>query len=155
MCLGIAIRRPGDVLATGEHNGLQWQVIHNRMGYRCGYVRIPVGHPRHGQHYDEIDATVHGGLTFAEADEACDKDGEDNAWWIGFGCAHAGDMPDPSLPRSREGDMLYESMMGIGNFAEAIIGKGVTGFCEGVRSQEYVEAQCRSLCDQAVASGGA
>lgn len=49
---------------------------------------------------------------------------DDGSWWVGFDCAHAGDAPDPTLPGYRErGDTL--------------------------RSQEYVEEQCRSLCEQA------
>lgn len=98
MCLSLKISRPGDVLAEGQHEGYEWVVIHNQIGYRCGYVRVPKGHPWHGKPYDEIKAEVHGGLTFAEPDKPCDKPGEDDAYWVGFDCAHLGDAPDPSLP---------------------------------------------------------
>ena len=130
MCLSIEIHRPQDVLGSGEHSGFQWRVIHNGMGYRCGYVRVPVGHPWHGKHYDDVDADVHGSLTFAEPDEDCGKGGEDNAYWVGFDCAHYGDNPDPDLPFGRT-HMRIDDPNG------------------RVRSQEYVESQCRSLCEQA------
>lgn len=45
MCLSIALERPEDVLAAGTHAGHEWQVIHNGSGYRCGYVKVPPGHP--------------------------------------------------------------------------------------------------------------
>lgn len=56
MCLSIALERPEDVLAAGTHAGHEWQVIHNGSGYRCGYVKVPPGHPWHGKHSGEIDA---------------------------------------------------------------------------------------------------
>jgi hypothetical protein len=54
------------------------------MGHLCGYVDLPKGHPWHGEHYDDIDADVHGGLTYGKAEGDC--------WRIGFDCAHAGDF---------------------------------------------------------------
>jgi hypothetical protein len=129
MCLSIAVNRPDAVLAEGSHAGYQWAVVHNGMGHRCGYVRVPKGHPWHGKGYDDINVEVHGGLTFAEPDKPCDKEGADDAYWVGFDCAHGGDAPDPQLPaeyrmRTRGDDT--------------------------VKTQAYVEAECRSLCEQAV-----
>jgi len=135
MCLGIAIRRPQHVLATGEHCGLEWMVIQNGGGYRCGYIRVPAGHPWHGKGYDDIDADVHGGLTFAEPDEQCDKGGDDSAHWFGFDCAHWGDAPDPSLEMDEFVRSRIEQSGGYGR----------------VRDQKYVENECRKLCEQAAA----
>lgn len=78
-------------LASGIHLGFDWKVTHN-LGFRCGYVAIPEGHPWFGSDYTEIDAKVYGGLTYAVF-----KDGE---FWIGFDCAHAEDAPDPNLGES-------------------------------------------------------
>ncbi len=130
MCLPIAVDRPDCVLGKGEHLGHEWMVVHNGMGYRCGYVKVEPGHPWHGKDYNSLDdVEVHGGLTFADADKPCDKGGPDNGWWLGFDCCHYLDMPDTALP-SEHGMMRFQS-------------EGV------VRSQEYVEAECRSLCEQA------
>ena len=134
MCLSIKVKRPNDVLAEGEHLGFEWAVVHNGNGYRCGYIRLPVGHPWHGADYDAdvLDGVeVHGGLTFAEADKPCHKPGADDAWWLGFDCAHSRDRQDPSLPQQ----------------IAAFDFEGAE-----VRSQEYVEEQCRSLCEQAAAA---
>ena len=135
MCLSIAIHRPHHVLNQGVHAGLEWMVVQNGMGYRCGYVRVPVGHPWHGVGCNDVSPypEVHGGLTFAEADEHCDKGGEDNAWWFGFDCAHGWDSPDPSLDGYRERDSYFSDPY------------------SSIKTQEYVEFHCRSLCDQAAA----
>jgi hypothetical protein len=130
MCLSIAIDRPEDVLAKGEHLGFQWVVVHNGMGYRCGYVRVPLGHPWHGKDYNDLNVEVHGGVSFAEADVPCDAPGTDTDWWIGFDCAHAFDAPDPELTLVLPDQRLSLSI-------------GV------VRTQAYAEAECHSLCQQA------
>jgi hypothetical protein len=132
MCNPITTLHPESLLAKGEAYGFQWEVTSNRMGYRCGYVRIPAGHPWHGKRYDDIEPypEVHGGLTFAEPDTDCGKGGEDNAWWLGFDCAHYGDAPDPSLP----GSMRHGLDGGI------------------IRTTEYVSAECRNLALQAQAA---
>ena len=98
MCLSIAVDLPDHVLSKGKHVGFEWITTHNEIGYRCGYVRVPMGHSWHGKHYDDLAVDVHGGLTFSEPDKPCDVDRPDNAWWFGFDCAHAGDAPDPCLP---------------------------------------------------------
>jgi hypothetical protein len=129
MCNPVTTGHPELLLSKGIHEGYEWEVVQNRMAYRCGYVRIPPGHPWHGKDYHEIGTDVHGGLTFAEADTDCGKGGEDNAWWLGFDCAHAGDAPDPELPGYRQEMEL----------------PGDT-----VKTTAYVEAQCRALAEQAV-----
>lgn len=137
MCLSIVVDDPTRVLAMGVEIGYQWVVTHNGMGYRCGYVRIPPGHPWHGKDYDDVEPypAVHGGLTFAEPDVACDKEGDDNAWWLGFDCAHAGDAPDPTLPTHVDRIPWDDFQRG-----------GV--MCH----QAYVETDCKRLCYQAEAA---
>lgn len=152
MCLSIKVARPDDVLAEGEHLGFEWAVTNNGNGYRCGYVRLPVGHPWHGADHDDSildDVKVHGGLTFSRADEPCHKPGPDDAWWLGFDCAHTWDLPDPSLPQIRFRDPLSSMVAKLYSSLEE--SSGGQPRCE-VCSQEYVEAQCRSLCEQAAAA---
>ena len=152
MCLSIALRRPDDILATGEHQGFKWHVIHNGQGYRCGYVRIPAGHPWHGKDYDNIAAEVHGGLTFADADVPCDAPGEDNDWWVGFDCAHAFDLPDPLLPINRHWSPFEQAFTSpLFRAIDYALAAEHAPSAEGeTRTQEYVEAECRSLCEQAL-----
>lgn len=141
MCLFVEIRRPGDVLAKGEHQGLEWVVAANRdLGFRCGYVRIPLGHPWHGEGYSShaIESIqVHGRITFAEPDVPCEKDGDDNAWWIGFDCGHATDAPDLTIASKDAVEWLARHQQCFQMWSPV------------VRTQEYVESECRRLCEQA------
>ena len=62
-------------------------------GALCGYVGIQKKHPHFGKDKDEIDVSVHGGLTYSAS---CDgsichtpaKGESDEVWWIGFDCVH-------------------------------------------------------------------
>jgi hypothetical protein len=82
-----------------DYRGLQCVVVRADLGgrsimkHRCGYVRVPPSHPWHGKFYDDIDADVHGGLTFAAIEPCTHEDGI--GWWIGFDCAHLGDSQFP------------------------------------------------------------
>jgi hypothetical protein len=127
------------ILNRGFHAGHEWVVTHNGSGYRCGYVKVEPGHPWHGKSYDDFEAECHGGLKFARADTPCEKDGPDNGWWVGFDCAHDGDAPDPLLPNRDERFNVARA------FLDDLGGYGT------VRTQEYVETECRSLCEQASA----
>lgn len=137
MCNPVTTKTPEALLAKGVHEGFEYEVTNNGIGYRCGYVRLPPGHPWHGKGYDDVDPypEVHGGLTFAEADTACGKGGDDNAWWLGFDCAHVGDAPDPTLDgyRSR-------------GFDSPLFGR------DTVKDTAYVIAQCEALAVQAKAA---
>jgi hypothetical protein len=161
MCLSVAIERPNDVLANGTHEGHEWVVTHSN-GFRCGYVKVEPGHPWHGKPYQDLQSVkVHGGLTFGQPDEPCDKGGTDDGWWLGFDCGHLGDEPDPKLPQ--DGNIRYANafpgmpglvndfMAGMMEIADDVCSKP-RDVPEGVRSQEYVEAECRKLCEQAAAA---
>lgn len=59
------------------------------MLHLCGYIKIPKGHALYGdkdEEYGLLDIPVHGGVTFNGDLE------EDGGFWIGFDCAHAGDL---------------------------------------------------------------
>lgn len=59
-------------------------------GHLCGYIVIPQEHQLYKKEYDEIEEMYnyelpsHRGLTFS--------DFMNNEYWIGFDCAHAGDL---------------------------------------------------------------
>lgn len=158
MCLSIAIAQPANVLARGSHERFDFIVTHNGRGYHCGYVRVSPDHPWYGKGWSDLDdeIEVHGGVTFAEADVACCEGGADDGWWIGFDAAHTGDLPDPSLPGANRG--RYADLPGGSLFQDAYGGflDMIDDLCSkprsiepGIRTQEYMEQQCRSLCEQA------
>lgn len=133
MCLSVLALDQILLLEEGQIDGYEYAITHNPMGYRCGYLKVLPSHPWHGQHYmDLCDISVHWGLTFAAADEPCDKAGADDGWWLGFDCAHGGDAPDPALVTS--------DYRGWGCHS------GV------VRSTEYVKTQLEGLAAQAAAA---
>lgn len=137
MCLSIIVDRPDALIEKGEAHGLEYVITHNGRGFRCGYVRVPIGHPMHGKDWDEVDyLDVHGGITFAEADKPCDKGGKDNAWWLGFDCAHYDDAQDPSLPH----EWAYPSAY--------LLGGGTS-----IKTTEFVRRECFSLAEQISTAG--
>ncbi len=103
----------GDGPWQNEPDKVQWQdettgfpcLMVRPHGSWCGYVGVPPTHPVYGKSYDDVDVSVHGGLTFAnrcmdgpEDHVVCHKvsEGEsDDVWWLGFDTAHAGDL-DPA-----------------------------------------------------------
>ena len=66
-------------------DGFRCVVVGIYMGHRCGYIAIPKGHKLYGKDYDEIDISVHGGLTYAEYSEnGYPVECEEPVYWIGF-----------------------------------------------------------------------
>ncbi len=108
-------------------------VLHRGGGRAwCGYVGVGKDHPWYEKDYDDVAADVHGGLTYAEHCQGCIchvvKEGEeDNLWWLGFDCAHAGDL----LPL----DVLLR-INGIEPYGT-------------YRDVAYVEAETKNLAEQA------
>lgn len=162
MCLPLA-NLEEVTLSKGEHVGFEWQTVHNNNQHRCGYIKVLPGHPWFGKgyscdcddHYSNPDAAckrlesaeVHGGITFAAHGKACPTHGEEAEWWVGFDCAHSGDAADPSLPSSRR---LHNDALGIAReISDAMDGIGGSREWQTIRTTDYVEAQCRSLCEQA------
>ena len=72
----------------GEPDLLEFRVFgfechakrHDSMGHLCGYIEVDADHPWYGKDYNNVDADVHGGLTYC------------TSGWFGFDCAHAGDL---------------------------------------------------------------
>lgn len=143
MCNPVTTSHPDALLVKGEHGGLEWEVTSNGIGYRCGYVRVPAGHPWHGKGYDDIEPypDVHGGLTFAEPDTDCGKGGEDNAWWLGFDCAHMGDARDPRIMTGEQiaHEIAMERRFPLSHRST-----------DTIKTTEYVADECRRLADQAI-----
>jgi hypothetical protein len=106
-------RPPGDGPWTHEPDKAQWVdggtgldclIVRSASGALCGYVGVPPDHPWHGMDFGMVPVGgIHGGLTFSGP---CQDDAEDgpevchvpepgrpaDVWWLGFDCAHAGDL---------------------------------------------------------------
>lgn len=126
-----------------EATGLPCLIKRNGMGALCGYVGVTEGHPWFGQDYDDVDAEVHGCLTYAdfcqEGDDGhtichiVDPGEPDRVWWLGFDCAHHGDLSPANA--------------GIYNPARAFM-EGYS-LSEEYRDRAYVKGQCALLAAQA------
>lgn len=125
---------PDKVQWQDEETGLPCLVVRGPMGALCGYVGVPNGHPWHGRQFDEIEANVHGGLTYSSScmkempeDVAIchvpDEGEPDDVWWLGFDCAHGWDIV-PKWNWITSSDAAY-------------------------RDLAYVQAEVRSLAKQA------
>lgn len=114
-----------------RHEGTPCLVVRNSvLGHLCGYAGVYPDHELFGKNYMDLydgDGTypeVHGGLTYSDKchPPVCHvpDPGEQEVWWFGFDCAHAGDFS----PKGYDvlGDYLY-------------------------RDFEYVKGHCRALAD--------
>jgi hypothetical protein len=131
-----------------EATGLPCLIVRNGAGALCGYVGVTEGHPFFEKHYDEAKLPsgeymdVHGGLTFTDF---CDPraGGEDHlichvpapgepdhVWWLGFDCAHSGDLSPGLQHRLSEG--LRIAMRDF----------------ETYKDIDYVKAECAKLAAQ-------
>lgn len=139
------------IAKIGTHRRFIYIVAEHRvLGHRCGYVRIPSDHALHGKSYNDkvaiagigqdVDVqldllfnNVHGGLTFGDELSVFNI----NGWWLGFDCGHIGDLADCDIATNKELCKEINKMRQI----------------EGgeVRTQEYVEENCKQLVDQIVA----
>lgn len=84
-----------------EPSGYDLLMWRNHMGTWCGYVGLPETHPLHGLNYGSEEflerLETHHGLTFSDTfvdvkDRFELPDELRLLWWIGFDCAHFGDV---------------------------------------------------------------
>jgi len=80
-----------------EHAGLKCLILrHTELGHLCGYIAISREHLCYGRDHDHIPyddlfpVEVHGGLTFSREGHGDTR--QKGYWWLGFDCAHWGDL---------------------------------------------------------------
>ena len=118
--------------------------------HRCGYVRVPPGHPYYGAEFgsDGLEHLhAHGGVNFAEL-EPCTEHPDGQGWWFGFDCGHAFDLRyDPNVDLetlSPEARRMFEFMR-----------EKTPTILHGFGGEHYwtlpeVVAECQVLADQLV-----
>lgn len=105
---------------------------HPVTGNWCGYVELSDEHPWAGQSGDEIDAFVHGGVTFSDR---FSKLGD--GWFIGFDCGHSGDVaPAHDARRKRAFDI-------------GVVGGADDDFKPTYKTLQYVLGELKELARQA------
>jgi hypothetical protein len=121
------------------------------LGFWCGYVAVPPGHPWHGLPPDDVHPGTLREINFTGA---CDPDtwpeprlchtpqpGEPaQVWWIGFDCGYARDYaPSESLIRHPGLD-------------ESARRRGGHLICRPYRSLAYVTVECAAIARAIVAA---
>jgi hypothetical protein len=128
-----------------EHLGYPCILHRNKHGSWCGYVGVPADHPWFGKGYDDVDAEVHGGLTYAEP---CQGDvchpGNEPRHWLGFDCTHAFDK----APEMDAALASYKLPDGGSEPCKEWFGEPVT-----YKDLDYVKAETERLAEQAAAAG--
>ena len=95
-----------------------------RMFHLCGYVLLTKEDKRYGKDWEEIPYSVHGGITYSSHKLHLQQ--EEDWWWIGFDCAHAGDINMVFWLERPESGFTYKTM-------------------------EFVENELKQLVDQIIA----
>ena len=127
-----------------RHEGFACLMVRQQeAGHWCGYVGVPPGHPWHGKRDVDIDARVHGGVTYGEP---CDglvchvpEPGEpEHLWWVGFDCSHAFDL------RPRD-EAVWRKLRG---WRPSMLTRCL------YRDQAYVQVNVEELAEQAKEAAG-
>lgn len=82
-----------------KEQGFRCVIIGTKLGHRCGYIGIPTGHELYEVDYDSLQhIDIHGGWTWGRSgSDGYPIDSEEDLYWLGFDCGHAGDGKDFEL----------------------------------------------------------
>lgn len=147
-CLGPECR-----LAEGDHCGYHWVVSRHWARIWAAYCRVPPGHPWHGKNWLDLSSVqCHGGVTYSDGSLT-------GWWWVGCDAGHWYDLLDPELasPDPFMSMLATKLFKSISQMEELIVRRGIRPDPPGadqppaVRDQAYMEAQAKSLCEQAAA----
>lgn len=124
-----------------KHQGFPCLMLRTEMGNWCGYVAVEKGHPYYEKNSGDLEVDVHGGLNYAAhcSGHICHvpAPGEsDEVWWLGFDCAHCGDIVPSMVAHLRHlGAMWEPSRL----------------FPESYKDVAYVRKEVNELADQLAA----
>lgn len=115
-------------------------------GYLCGYCMVPRDHTFFGKPYEELNIRVHYGLSKCDFQEG--EDGEQD-FWIGFDCAHSGDII-PSFKKIREKyDKLIESELKINEMIKKFNINSML-LQKSYKNINFCIQECKSMAEQIV-----
>lgn len=125
------------------YKGYKCCVLFQALGHRCGYVLVPRYHKVYGHLYSDticFNIKCHGGLTYSSHSLL---ERESPSWWIGFDCAHAGDIPDRESQMRYFGNAAQDSYFNMLNFMTG----NDTGFGT-VKNLDFCIQECKNIVDQ-------
>lgn len=117
------VNEPDKAHWVDKDTGLDCLIVRNIGGALCGYVGVPESHCAFKKEYDNVNVEIHGGLTFSDFCADTDDEGigichprdgaaNDVVWWLGFDCAHYGDIS----PLYMNSFMFYDEYATYKNF---------------------------------------
>ena len=127
-----------------EYKGFPCVVLFMPIGYRCGYVGLPIGTVIDT---DEIDC--HGGITYSKNHLYHQEDKD--RFWIGFDCGHCYDGYDVETAKK-----LYADDKNVMKQIKRMSATGYFTICNeenSIRTLEYCEEQCKSIAEQLIERG--
>lgn len=151
-----ANNNPGSAIVEGGgvYRNYEYLVVFNPIGFRCGYVAINKSHPLNSsaKSHDDIedmDIDMHGGCTYFGR-QMTSYDCDDV--WIGFDCAHAGDLWDVDSLREKKAILHEDEYFAIDTalrFASnAPHVQNLRGEWPTVKNFNYVENECKGIINQ-------
>lgn len=145
----------GDGKWMSEPDKVQWTykgypcaIVRGPSGSWCGYVGVGITSPAFGKAWDELEVSVHGGVTYARLAEwdaepegisfVPPTKGQGQVWAIGFDCAHYGDYSPKYESKLRglmreEGSYVYKDVEYVRREVELMVCQLITQELEGAR----------------------
>lgn len=121
-------------------------IRHPQWGIWLGNVAVEPGHPWHGVDKFEIQASVHGGVTYSNTQDHGPIYSLENPrayvehWWIGFACSNKLDF--------RPGYRALCRALGVAESPGHVAGQDGIEY----RDLAYVKRECEQLADQLIAA---
>lgn len=126
-----------------HYEGYTCCVVFYPLGHRCGYVLVPHTHLLYEKDYEECCISCHGGLSYS-SHELCGT--TYSGWWIGFDCAHAGDLLDLKTRNKYYGEIEQDSFL---DTMQWLTGVNSEEFGT-VKNLDFCMQECRNIVDQLV-----
>lgn len=130
-----------------EYKGYVFVVLFQPRGFRCGYVRLTEKDPYYKMEYDsdQNDISCHWGINYSR--EYLFGQTDENAWWIGFDCIHAGDKKDYKNAKRYYFDFPQRFHI---ICVDEVLDNRYPIAGEVARSMDYVMQECITVIEQVI-----
>ncbi len=92
-----------------EETNLPCLIVRASIGTLCGYVGVPLKSKLAKKDYNDIEVSIHGGLTYgSKCNDIICHEADEEVFWFGFDCAHAGDLTPLRVSRLLSSDIFHE-----------------------------------------------
>ena len=132
---------------SSTYKNYKYVVLFFPMGHRCGYVQVPFWHKLYEKDYEDFyNIKCHGGLTYS-SHRLLDKTYP--GWWIGFDCAHAGDLVDIVSCEKYFGNIDKVERQRVEYLTSLYENTEMTKTAT-VKNLDFCVAECKNIIDQLI-----